>query len=127
MNQQLPTIDEVAERAGVSVSTLRRWVAGGLIPQLDGARGGWPPAAAAQARIVARLRERGHTIAQIRAATEDGRLAFGYVEELLPGQDGVATASEAARATGLEPALLARMWSSFGLPTGDLDSLSDED
>ena len=128
MNDDRLTLTEVAERAGVSPATLRRWVKSGLIPQLDdSARGRWPPAAAAQARVVARLRDRGHTIEQIGAATADGRLAFGFIEELLPDEDGHATLEDVAEATGLEPALIERLWSSFGLPSTDLESLSDED
>jgi adenylate cyclase len=128
VNDERLTIDEVAERAGVSPATLRRWVRGGLIPQLpDGAGGPWSAAASAQARIVARLRDRGHTIDQIHAATEDGRLAFGFVEELLPAEDGDASLQEVARASGLAPALIERLWSSFGLPGQDLDAMSDED
>lgn len=125
MNDERLTIDEVAERAGVSPATLRRWAKGGLIPQLDG--GAWSAAAAAQARIVARLRDRGHTIEQIRAATEDGRLAFGFVEELLPDEDGDASLKDVAGETGLAPALIERLWSSFGLPGQDLDAMSPED
>ena len=46
----------------------------------------WTPAAVAHARIVARLRERGHSLDEIREARESGRLAFGYIEDLLPGR-----------------------------------------
>jgi adenylate cyclase len=128
VNDERLTLNEVAERAGVSAATLRRWVNGGLIPQLeDGAGGPWSPAAAAQVRIVARLRDRGHTIEQIREATEDGRLAFGFIEELLPDEDGDATLEDVAAATGLEPALIERLWNSFGLPARDLEAMSDED
>ena len=128
MNDERLTLNEVAERAGVSPATLRRWVKGGLIPQLvDGAGGPWSVAAAAQARIVARLRDRGHTIEQIQRATEDGRLAFGFVEELLPDEDGDASLEDVARASGLAPALIERLWSSFGLPGQDLDAMSQED
>jgi adenylate cyclase len=126
VNDERLTLTEVAERAGVSPATLRRWVKGGLIPQLDGG-GGWSVAAAAQARIVARLRDRGHTIDQIREATEDGRLAFGFIEELLPDEDGDASLKDVAKATGLAPALIERLWSSFGLPARDLEAMSDED
>jgi len=70
-----PTLAQVAARAGVSPGTVRRWVREGLIPQYEGS---WTPAAAAQARIVARLRERGHTLEQIARANESGQLA-GYV------------------------------------------------
>ena len=73
---------QVAARAGVSPATVRRWVKEGLIPQYDG---GWTPAAAAQVRIVARLRERGYTVEQIREASASGRLALGDVEQELPG------------------------------------------
>ena len=47
-------------------------------------RGRWTRAAAAHARIVARLREQGHSLEEIKKAGEDGRLAFGYVDELFP-------------------------------------------
>ncbi|HYI80395.1 MAG TPA: adenylate cyclase regulatory domain-containing protein [Thermoleophilaceae bacterium] len=128
MNDERLTLKEVADRAGVSPATLRRWVKEGLIPQLDdGAGGPWSVAAAAQARIVARLRDRGHTIDQIRAATEDGRLAFGFVEELLPAEDGDTSLKDVAKETGLAPALIERLWNSFGLPASDLEAMSDED
>jgi len=128
VNDERLTLKEVAERAGVSPATLRRWVNSGLIPQLDGGAGGpWDVSAAAQAQVVARLRDRGHTIDQIQAATEDGRLAFGFVEELLPDEDGDASLEDVARETGLEPAMIERVWSSFGLPGQDLDAMSDED
>jgi len=128
VNDERLTLKEVADRAGVSPATLRRWVKEGLIPQLDdGAGVPWSVAAAAQARIVARLRDRGHTIDQIRAATEDGRLAFGFIEELLPDEDGDTSLKDVAKATGLAPALIERLWNSFGLPARDLESMSDED
>jgi adenylate cyclase len=128
VNDERLTLKEVADRAGVSPATLRRWAKEGLIPQLDdGAGGPWSVAAAAQARIVARLRDRGHTIDQIRAATEDGRLAFGFVEELLPDENGDTSLKDVAKETGLAPALIERLWNSFGLPAGDLEAMSDED
>jgi adenylate cyclase len=128
VNGERLTLNEVAGRAGVSPATLRRWVRGGLIPQLDnGAGGPWSAAAAAQARIVARLRDRGHTIGQIKEATDDGRLAFGFIEELLPGEGGDASLKDVAKATGLAPALIERLWNSFGLPARDLDAMSEED
>jgi adenylate cyclase len=122
------TLKEVAERAGVTPATLRRWVRGGLIPQQgDGPNGPWSVSAAAQARVVARLRERGHTLEQIRQATEEGRLAFGYIEELLPDESGDRTLKDAAKVTGLEPALIERFWTGLGLPARELDELTDED
>lgn len=122
------TLKEVAARAGVTPATLRRWVRGGLIPQRSADDDGrWSPPAAAHARVVARLRDRGHTIEQIRRATDEGRLAFGYIEELLPHEGGELGLADAAAATGLEPALIERFWSGLGLPRHDLDELGEED
>ena len=118
---------EAAERVSVSSSTLKRWADAGLIPELR--RGGaWTPAAVSHARIVARLRERGHTLDQIRRAGAQGRLAYAYIEALF-GSDGRAkhTLSEVAGDTGLEPALIERLWTSIGLPADELESLSDDD
>jgi adenylate cyclase len=116
------TIGEAARRAGVTSATLRRWVAHGLVPLEDGA---WTPAAAAQARIVARLRERGHSLDAIRAASDEGRLAFGYAEELLPAADGGTTLAEAAKQTGLEPALVRRILTSLGYPERATERIPD--
>jgi len=37
--------------------------------------------------LVGRMRERGHSLAELRRAVREGRLAFGYVEDLLPGRE----------------------------------------
>ena len=42
------------------------------------------------------MRERGHSLQEIREATAEGRLAFGYVEELFPPGEGAYTLEEAA-------------------------------
>ena len=118
------TLTRVAERAGVTPATVRRWVRDGLVPQYDGE---WTPAAAAHVRIVARLRARGHSLEEIRRASESGRLAFGYVEDLLPSRDGQYTLRDAARETGLEPALIERIYTTMGFPTLTLDSITDAD
>jgi len=117
--------NEAARRAGVTSQTLRRWAQQGLVPQLDG--DAWTPAAVAQARIVARLRERGHTIAEIKEATDKGQLAFGYIDELLPARDARHTLEEAAARTGLEPALIERLFLSMGFSATAADHLSDDD
>src|ERR1017187_3787282 len=78
------SLQEAAARVGVSAATLRRWTREGLIPDHDGS---WSAGAVGRARIVARLRERGHSLKDIRQATEEGRLAFGYIEELFPGDE----------------------------------------
>jgi adenylate cyclase len=116
---------EAARRAGVTPQTLRRWEQKGLVPQLDD--GEWTRAAVAQARIVARLRERGHSLDEIRDATASGRLAFGVVDELLPAHDGRYTLEEASTRTGLEPALIERVFLSMGFSATALDRLSDDD
>jgi adenylate cyclase len=118
---------EVATRVGVSPATLRRWVRSGLIPQYDG-DGGWSPGAVGHARIVARLRERGHSLEDIRRATDEGRLAFGYIKELFPAMDDrVYTVKEAAAETGLEPALVERVFASLGMSPAQVEALSSED
>jgi len=106
-------VQEAAARAGVSAATLRRWKRQGLIPDADGL---WSGRAVAHARIVARLRERGHSLAEIRKAGEEGRLAFGYLEELFhdEGEDQY-TREQAAEETGLEPALIERIIATLGM------------
>src|SRR3954452_4158357 len=119
---------EVAARAGVTTATLKRWVDKGVIP--DGNRvtsDGWTPAAAAHARVVARLRERGHSLDEIKSATKEGRLAYGLLEDLFPLGEQVFTLEDAAEETGLEPELIERIWTSMGFSAGDLETLTGED
>jgi adenylate cyclase len=118
------TLAEAAREAGISPSTLRRWGEEGVIPHY---RGRWTRAAAVHARIVARLREHGHSLDEIRKAGEDGRLAFGYVDELFPHRSGRYSLEEVAEETGLEPALIERMWRGMGFPAWMLDRLEEED
>ncbi|MGI8596201.1 MAG: MerR family transcriptional regulator, partial [Thermoleophilaceae bacterium] len=120
------SLREAAEAAGVNADTLRRWSRSDVIPGHDG-ESGWTPAAVAHARMVARLRERGHTLEQIRRAGADGRLAYGFLEEMFPRSEGRCSLEEAAEETGLEPALIERLWTSLGFPRQDLERLSDED
>ena len=127
MTQPTLTLTEAAERVGVSASTLRRWAESGVIPEVDGG-GEWTAAAVAHARIVARLRERGHRLETIREAGRQGRLAYGYIESLF-GEDHERERDldDAAAETGLEPALIERFWNSIGLAPASLESLTDED
>jgi adenylate cyclase len=121
------TLKEAADRVGVSPATLRRWAERGVIPGVDGRRE-WTEAAVAHARIVARLRERGHTLEQIGEAGRQGRLAYGYIESIFgDGQESERSLEEAAADTGLEPALIERFWASIGLPPTALETLTDED
>jgi adenylate cyclase len=128
VNEDRLTLKEVSERTGVSPSTLNRWVRSGVIPDMHGATdGGWPPAAVAHARLVARLRDRGHSLRNIREASDQGRLAYGFMEDLFPPDREPHSLEEAAEAAGLEPALIERFWTSIGLPRQGLESLTDED
>jgi adenylate cyclase len=118
------SVNEAARIAGVSPTTLQRWARAGVIPVR---RGRWTTAAAAQARVVGRMRERGHSLAELRRAVREGRLAFGYVEDLLPGRERDFTRDEAAQQTGLEEALIERMMSLLGTPTAIEGTLNDQD
>jgi adenylate cyclase len=127
VTQPTLTLTEAAERVGVSASTLRRWAESGVIPEVDGG-GEWTAAAVAHARIVARLRERGHRLETIREAGRQGRLAYGYIESLFgDDHEGERTLDDASAETGLEPALIERFWNSIGLAPASLESLTDED
>ena len=116
---------EAARRVGVTAQTLARWARDGLVPHAGNGR--WTPAAVAQARIVARLRERGHSLDEIQRAMQSGRLAFGFVEEMLPAHEGTHTLEQAAAETGLEPALIERLFLSMGFNADALEQISDED
>jgi len=118
------SLSQAAERVGVSPDTLRRWRRAGLIPQFQDH---WSAHAVAHARIVARLRARGHSLAQIREAAETGRLAYGYIEDLLPVQADGRTLQQAARDTGLEPALVERIYTAMGFSTTSLERLPESD
>lgn len=115
---------EAARRAGVSPQTLKRWEAEKVLP-LPGGR--WTVAAAAQARVVARMRERGHSLRSIRAAVREGRLAFGYIEDLLPAGGELYSRADAAKETGLEPELIERLMGLLGTPTEYRDHMNDQD
>ena len=117
-----PSLSEVARRIGVTPATLRRWADTGVIPDYGGT---WTPAAAAHARIVARLRARGHTLKEIRAASDAGRLAFAFAEDLFHSEERRFTLEDAAEETGLEPALVERIQSASGFSTQD--GLSEDD
>ena len=107
------SLSEAARRAGVSETTLKRWASQKV---LDVERGRWTPAAAAQARVIARMRDRGFNLREIRSAVGDGRLAFGSVEELIPIPERNHSRAEAAKAVGLEEELVERIMALLGTP-----------
>jgi adenylate cyclase len=118
------TLAQVAARAGVTPATVRRWVRDGLVPQFDGT---WTPAAASHVRIVARLRERGHSVQRIKEASQSGKLAFGYIDELLPSSEARYTLGQAAREIGLDPALIERLVAAMGQNALSTEELTEED
>jgi adenylate cyclase len=118
------TLAETARRAGVTSGTLKRWADGGLIPGYDGT---WTPPAAAHARIVARLRDRGHSLDEIRTAGESGRLAFAYTEDLFPGDETRVSLEEAAEDVGLEPRLIQRIYGAAGFSIDATEHLTEDD
>jgi adenylate cyclase len=120
----VPTLTDVADALSVSESTLRRWVAEDIVPLRDGE---WTPAAIAQARLVARMRARGHSLETVRRAAREGRLAYGYLEDLFPSDGAGLSARDAARETGLEPEMIRRIWAAAGFPGESLQRLSEED
>jgi adenylate cyclase len=118
------SINEAARISGVSPSTLKRWASDGVIPVR---RGRWTVAAAAQARVVSRMRDRGHSLDELRRAVRDGRLAFGYVEDLLPKSERAFTRAQAAERAGLEEELIERIMSLLGTPTAIEGTLTEQD
>lgn len=89
-------------------------------------RGRWTATAAAQARVVARMRERGYSLEDLKNAGREGRLAFGFTEELFSGSQETYSVEEAAADTGLEPELVERILVILGTPKGQRE-LSQED
>ena len=118
------TLKQVAARAGVTQATVRRWVKEGLVPQYEGT---WTPAAASHVRIVARLRERGHSVQRIREASQSGKLAFGYIDELLPSSEARYTLKQAAREIDLDPVLVERLISAMGQNALSSEEITEED
>jgi len=118
------SIQAAADRVGVAVTTLRRWARDGLLPRYHGS---WSPAVVSHAKIVARLRDRGHSLKEIRRATDEGRLAYGYIEELFDTGADVYTLAHASRETGLEPALIARVLAALGTAPAEVERISEED
>jgi adenylate cyclase len=107
------SLSEASRRAGVSPGTLKRWAEEKVVPVR---RGRWTAAAAAQARVVARMRERGHSLADLKRAGQEGRLAFGFTEDLFPKPEEQVTVEQVARETGLEPELVERILVILGTP-----------
>jgi adenylate cyclase len=118
------TLAQVAAGAGVSPATVKRWLGKGLVPGYEGT---WTPGAAAYVRVVARLRARGHSLEQIKRASDSGQLAVGPIENLLSGSEGRYTLRQVARATGLQAALIERILGAMGMSSVAAAPMSEED
>lgn len=118
------SLREASGLSGVPAARLRSWAEDGLIP-LEGDE--WTRAAAAQARVIARMGERGYSEDAIRDAAQGGRLAFGYAEDVFQVPPGEYTKEDAAAETGLEPELIDRLMTLLGTPMGAEGRLNEED
>ena len=118
------SLSEAARRSGVPASTLKRWARERIVPVR---RGRWTVAAAAQARVVARMRERGYSLEDLKSAGKEGKLAFGFAEELFSEGEGEVTVEMISRDTGLEPELIERILAILGTPKGHQKHLTPED
>jgi adenylate cyclase len=118
------SLSEAARRSGVPASTLKRWAEEGVVPVR---RGRWTATAAAQARVVARMRERGHSLEDLKQAGREGRLAFGFTEELFSEESEQLTVADVAAETGLEPQLIERILVILGTPKGQQRHLTPSD
>jgi adenylate cyclase len=119
------SLSEAARRSGVPTSTLKRWAEEKIVPVK---RGRWTAAAAAQARVVARMRERGYSLDDLKEAGREGRLAFGFTEELFSDPDERRlSVEEVAAETGLEPELVERILVILGTPVDRRRDVGPED
>jgi adenylate cyclase len=118
------SLSEASRRSGVPASTLKRWAEEKILPVR---RGRWTVAAAAQARVVARMRERGHSLEDLKRAGREGRLAFGFAEELFLEPEVQFSVAEVAKETGLESELIERILVILGTPLEGRRTLNPSD
>jgi adenylate cyclase len=118
------SLSEASRRAGVSAATLTRWADEKVVPVR---KGRWTATAAAQARVVARMRERGHSLAELREAGRDGRLSFGFAEESFADSSPSVPFEEAVGRIGLSEAVVERVMAILGTPVGKQRTLTETD
>ena len=118
------SLNEAARRAGVSPATLTRWADEKIVPVR---KGRWTAAAAAQARIVARMRERGHSLEELKEAGKEGKLSFGMAEDIFADDSERFDLETASAETGLSVELLERVMVVLGTPAEREPSLSARD
>src|SRR3954467_6255863 len=125
MPDQRISLSGAVRRAGVPASTLKRWAEEKIVPVR---RGRWTATAAAQARGGARGGERGYSLQDLKEAGREGRLAFGFTEELFAGpEEGRIGVEEVAAETGLEPGPGERIPAILGPPAARRAGVSAED
>ena len=73
------------------------------------------------------MRERGHSLEDLKRAGREGRLAFGFTEELFSEPDEQVAVEEVAKETGLEPELIERILVILGTPLGQERILNPSD
>src|ERR1044072_9068083 len=101
MADQRISLSEAARRSGVPTSTLKRWAAEKIVPVRRGGRAGrGAPPGRGGGGVVARMRERGCSLEDLREAGREGRLAFGFTEELFPTPAETLSVEEVAAETG---------------------------
>lgn len=124
--EELFTVGEVAELTGISAPTLRRWYSRGLFPGM--VDGEWTAGCIAQARTIARMRGRGHSLDDLVEAIQAGRMV-GQIEELATEQllSDQYTLKEAAKITGLKPKMIREAFAALGLPETIADNLNGDD
>lgn len=109
---------EVARRAGITAATLRRWDESGLIPR----RGrGWSQREVSHLRMLVGLRNRGHSLEELREGVRRGSLMTTWIDSPTDASGGAAeiySVREVARELELEPELLRRFMTALGLPAG---------
>ena len=94
---------------------------------MPGYDGRWTPSAVAYVRVVARLRARGHTLEQIKRASDNGQLAIGPIENLLSASGRAHSLRDVARESGLPAELIRQIYTTMGLGPLPPERLSDED
>ena len=118
------SLSEAARRAGVSKKTLTRWADEKIVPVR---KGKWTAQAAAQARVVARMRERGYSLSDLKQAGKEGRLAFGLSENVFADKSETIPIADVAELTGFEEETIERTMIVLGTPLGQERELTGVD
>jgi adenylate cyclase len=73
------------------------------------------------------MRQRGHSLAEIKRATDEGRLVFGFLEDLFPSDQSCVPIRDAARETGLDEPLVQRVVSGLGISAGHSETVTEDE